>query len=75
MIITRQIASSQPCSHSHKSDHAEDHTEELNKEFLDVASFLEAQFGEVELDEKEKKITVKMDDNVAVVDTLKFVSY
>ncbi|CAO3657388.1 unnamed protein product [Mucor hiemalis] len=66
-------ASSQPCSHSHKSDHAtEDHSEDLNKEFLDIASFLEAQFGEVDLDEKDKKITIKMDNSTAVVDTLKY---
>jgi hypothetical protein len=30
--------------------------EELNKDFLDIASFLDAQFGEVELNEKDRKM-------------------
>lgn len=47
----------------------------MDKEFLDIASFLEAQFGEVEMNEKEKKITVNMDGIEATVDTLEFVSF
>lgn len=46
----------------------------MDKEFLDIASFLEAQFGEVELNEKEKKIVINMDSSNATVDTIKFVS-
>lgn len=73
------IASSQPCSHSHtptseKEEATADGSEKLDKEFLDIASFLEAQFGEVELNEKEKKIVINMDSSNATVDTLKFVS-
>lgn len=73
------IASSQPCSHSHGSpkESMEHHTheDEMDKEFLDIASFLEAQFGQVELNEKDKKITVNMDGVDATVDTIKFVNY
>jgi hypothetical protein len=73
------IASSQPCSHSHgspksKEMEALEKAEELDKEFLDIASFLEAQFGPVELNEKEKTILVNMDGIDATVDTIKFVS-
>ncbi|KAI8638606.1 beta-lactamase-like protein [Parasitella parasitica] len=70
-------ASSQPCSHSHgspksKETEALERAEQLDKEFLDVASFLEAQFGQVELNEKEKKITIDVDGIVATVDTCEF---
>jgi cleavage and polyadenylation specificity factor subunit 3 len=72
-------ASSQPCSHSHgspksKEEEALEKAEELDKEFLDIASFLEAQFGPVKLNEKEKTILVNMDGIDATVDTIKFVS-
>lgn len=46
----------------------------MNTEFLDIASFLEAQFGTVDLNESENKISVCMDGANATVDTLKFVS-
>lgn len=73
------IASSQPCSHSHgspksKEEEALEKAEQLDKEFLDIASFLEAQFGPVELNEKEKTILISMDGIDASVDTIKFVS-
>lgn len=66
------IASTKPCSHHHKSENGQ---EEEKKEFLDVASFLEAQFGPVELHEKDRKIVVNVDGVDATVDTLKFVSF
>lgn len=69
-ILTISIASSQPCSHSHGSPKKD----EVNTEFLDIASFLEAQFGTVDLNENENKIYVCMDGANATVDTLKFVS-
>ncbi|KAI8996922.1 hypothetical protein BDB01DRAFT_769097 [Pilobolus umbonatus] len=48
-----------------------DNYDHINKEFYDVASFLEAQFGPVELDEQEKKIRVAMDGYEAIIDTIK----
>lgn len=79
ILLIQFLASSQPCSHSHGSSKSEEtealeKSEQLDKEFLDIASFLEAQFGEVELNEKEKKIIVNMDGIAATVDTLGFVS-
>ncbi|KAG2203955.1 hypothetical protein INT47_007538 [Mucor saturninus] len=41
-------------------------------EFLDIASFLEGQFGYVELNDDDNKITINMDGITAVVDTMKF---
>jgi cleavage and polyadenylation specificity factor subunit 3 len=74
-LLFALIASSQPCSHSHGSPkEGFEEQEELDKEFLDIASFLEAQFGQVELNEKDKKIIVNMDGIDATVDTVKFVS-
>ncbi|KAI9476393.1 MAG: beta-lactamase-like protein [Benjaminiella poitrasii] len=60
-------ASSQPCSH-----HTPNDAVTLDKEFLDVVSFLEAQFGEVEMDEEDKTIKVNVDGSEAMVDTIKF---
>ncbi|KAI8967624.1 beta-lactamase-like protein [Mycotypha africana] len=73
--------SSQPCSHSHDAPSEKNHdelseSEKLDQEFLDVAAFLEAHFGEneIDLDEKEKRINVMLDGIKATVDTVKFVS-
>lgn len=68
LFLTISIASSQPCSHSHGSP-----KQDLNTEFMDIAIFLEAQFGTVDLNENENKISVSMDGANATVDTLKFV--
>ncbi|KAG0168741.1 endoribonuclease ysh1 [Apophysomyces sp. BC1034] len=70
-------ASTHPCSHSHHSDKMEglSHAniqEEHDKEFLDVVEFLEQQFGEVEVNEEDKKATIEVDGITASVDCLKF---
>lgn len=75
LISLKLLASSQACSHNHGSSNEKaDKVEELKNEFLDIASFLEAQFGDVELNEDDNKITINMDGVTAVVDTMKFVS-
>ena len=51
-----------------------DNYDHINKEFFDIASFVEGQLGSVELDEQEKKIKVTMDGSEAIIDTIKFVS-
>ncbi|OBZ88252.1 Endoribonuclease ysh1 [Choanephora cucurbitarum] len=69
---------SHACSHQHSTseqneeDEALKKAEILDKEFLDIASFLEAQFGQVEMDEKDKTIKIDMDGQKATVDALTF---
>jgi hypothetical protein len=46
----------------------------LDKEFLDITSFLEAHFGQVETDEKDRKVVVKLDGSEATINTVDFVS-
>lgn len=58
---------------SQGKDH-EEIQDEIEREFQDLARFLEAQFGNVELDEKEHKLTINVDGSTAVVDGIKFVS-
>lgn len=48
--------------------------EEIEREFQDLARFLEAQFGIVKLDDKDHNLTVNVDGSTAVVDGVKFVS-
>ncbi|KAL1936496.1 hypothetical protein VTP01DRAFT_630 [Rhizomucor pusillus] len=46
--------------------------EEIEREFQDLARFLEAQFGIVKLDDKDHNLTVNVDGSTAVVDGVKF---
>lgn len=70
------IASSQSCSHDHTSTKKDDghYSEKLDKEFLDITAFLEAHFGQVETDEKDRKVVVKLDGSNATINTVDFVS-
>ena len=43
-------------------------------DFQDLVVFLEEQFGEVNANEKEHKLTVSVDGSEATVDCIKFVS-
>ncbi|KAI8366660.1 beta-lactamase-like protein [Radiomyces spectabilis] len=69
-------ASSRPCTHTHAGDNQElQHSsieEQNDREFEDVVSFLEEQFGEVTTDAKERKATVTVDGEEAYVDCVKF---
>ncbi|KAI9272785.1 beta-lactamase-like protein [Phascolomyces articulosus] len=73
-------ASTHPCSHSHSGAEEDrdvplEHDkiqQEIDMNFQDVVAFLTEQFGEVNFDEKEHKVTVNVDGSQAIVDSLKF---
>ena len=52
-------------------DEQDDHQEQ---EFASVTTFLKKHFGDIDVDEKEKKVMIKMDGMEASVDCLSYVS-
>lgn len=77
------LASTHPCSHSHDTttetqEMGLEHDkvqQQIDMNFQDIVAFLTEQFGEVDTDEKENKVTVNVDGSKAIVDSLKFVSF
>ena len=77
------LASTHPCSHSHDTTTEDQEMglehdkvqQQIDMNFQDIVAFLTEQFGEVDTDEKEHKVTVSVDGSKAVVDSLKFVSF
>ncbi|KAI7859468.1 beta-lactamase-like protein [Circinella umbellata] len=73
-------ASTHPCSHSHgttteNQEMGLEHDkvqQQIDMNFQDIVAFLTEQFGEVDTDEKEHKVTVNVDGSKAIVDSLKF---
>lgn len=69
--------STQPCSHSHGHDEKSVHLkveEEIASDFRNMVTFLEEQFGKVDANEEDHKITVDVDGVKATIDSIKFVS-
>ncbi|KAJ8652014.1 hypothetical protein O0I10_012358 [Lichtheimia ornata] len=67
--------STQPCSHSHDHDEKSVHLkvdEEIASDFRNMVTFLEEQFGKVDANEEDHKITVDVDGVKATIDSIKF---
>lgn len=53
-----------------------DELDDLNQqEFESVTMFLQKQFGDIDVDEKDKTVTIKLDGMEASVDCLKYVGF